>query len=196
MVCGEALKAVVACTKSALTFRPLPFPFLPVCVASSCASPEVQARALFFAQRRSAALQGASWWSKKAFEGVPAELRQLLDALLRGADHGSGHTGQRHGCRRDRVVAYGQRQCVHRVLLLSGLGRLTDFLNRTIYTTPRIPPCRGAHGESGAHMPRTQRRRVRVKYVAKRHIFFSAQPTHRHAIAARGIAGQHVGGRG
>ena len=45
-------------------------------------------------------------------------------------------------------------------------------------------------------MPRTQRRRVRVKYVAKRHIFFSAQPTHRHAIAARGIAGQHVGGRG
>ena len=115
LVCGEALKAVVACTKSALTFRPLPFPFLPVCVASSCASPEVQARALFFAQRRSAALQGASWWSKKAFEGVPAELRQLLDALLRGADHGSGHTGQRHGCRRDRVVAYGQRQCVHRV---------------------------------------------------------------------------------
>ena len=76
------------------------------------------------------------------------------------------------------------------------VGRLTDFLNRTIYTTPRIPPCRGAHGESGAHMPRTQRRRVRVKYVAKRHIFFSAQPTHRHAIAARGIAGQHVGGRG
>ena len=115
LVCGEALKAVVACTKSALTLRPLPFPFLPVCVASSCASPEVQARALFFAQRRSAALQGASWWSKKVFEGVPAELRQLLDALLRGADHGSGHTGQRHGCRRDRVVAYGQRQCVHRV---------------------------------------------------------------------------------
>ena len=117
LVCGEALKAVVACTKSALTLRPLPFPFLPVCVASSCASPEVQARALFFAQRRSAALQGASWWSKKVFEGVPAELRQLLGALLRGADHGSGHTGQRHGCRRDRVVAYGQRQCVHRVAI-------------------------------------------------------------------------------
>ena len=113
LVCGEALKAVVACTKSALTLRPLPFPFLPVCVASSCASPEVQARALFFAQRRSAALQGASWWSKKAFEGVPAELRQLLGALLRGADHGSGHTGQRHGCRRDRVVAYAQRHFVH-----------------------------------------------------------------------------------
>ena len=122
LVCGEALKAVVACTKSALTLRPLPFPFLPVCVASSCASPEVQARALFFAQRRSAALQGASWWSKKAFEGVPAELRQLFDALLRGADHGSGHTGQRHGCRRDRVVAYGQRQCVHRVLLRARIG--------------------------------------------------------------------------
>ena len=38
LVCGEALKAVVACTKSALTLRPLPFPFLPVCVASSCAA--------------------------------------------------------------------------------------------------------------------------------------------------------------
>ena len=130
LVCGEALKAVVACTKSALTLRPLPFPFLPVCVASSCASPEVQARALFFAQRRSAALQGASWWSKKAFEGVPAELRQLLDALLRGADHGSGHTGQRHGCRRDRVVAYGQRQCVHRVTRLYLIKQTRTELTR------------------------------------------------------------------
>ena len=82
-----------------------------------------EARALFFAQRRSAALQGASWWSKKAFEGVPAELRQLFDALLRGADHGSGHTGQRHGCRRDRVVAYGQRQCVYTVPAKRGPDR-------------------------------------------------------------------------
>ena len=56
LVCGEALKAVVACTKSALTLRPLPFPFLPVCVASSCASPEVQARALFFVRSGGALL--------------------------------------------------------------------------------------------------------------------------------------------
>ena len=45
-------------------------------------------------------------------------------------------------------------------------------------------------------MPRTQRPRTRVKQSAKRHIFFSAQPTHRHATAAHGVAGQHVGGRG
>ena len=109
------VKAVVAFTKSARTLRTLPFQILPVCDASSCTNPEDQARAHIFAQRRSAAHQGATWWSKKAFEGVPAERRQLLDALLRGADHGSGHTGQRHGCRRDRVVAYGQRQCVYTV---------------------------------------------------------------------------------
>ena len=141
LVGGEALEALVACTKSALTLRPLPFPFLPVCVASSCASPEVQARALFFAQRRSAALQGASWWSKKAFEGVPAELRQLLDALLRGADHGSGHTGQRHGCRRDRVVAYGQRQCVHRVSAgaAHGAQSVLSSTSRSLITRCRLP---------------------------------------------------------
>ena len=115
LVCGEAIKAVVAFTKSARTLRTLPFQILPVCDASSCTNPEDQARAHIFAQRRSAAHQGATWWSKKAFEGVPAERRQLLDALLRGADHGSGHTGQRHGCRRDRVVAYGQRHSVHTV---------------------------------------------------------------------------------
>ena len=54
-------------------------------------------------------------WSKKAFEGVPAEHRQLLDALLRGADHGSGHTGQRHGCRRDLFFAYAHNRSPHTV---------------------------------------------------------------------------------
>ena len=114
--CGEAMKAVVAFKKSARTLRTLPFHILPVCDASSCTSPEDQARAHIFAQRQSTVHQGATWWSKKAFEGVPAEHRQLLDALLRGADHGSGHTGQRHGCRRDLFFAFAHNRSPHTVV--------------------------------------------------------------------------------
>ena len=111
--CSEAMKAVVAFKKSARTLRTLPFHILPVCDASSCTSPEDQARAHIFAQRQSTVHQGATWWSKKAVEGVPAEHRQLLDALLRGADHGSGHTGQRHGCRRDLFFAFAHNRSPH-----------------------------------------------------------------------------------
>ena len=113
------MKAVVAFKKSARTLRTLPFQILPVCDASSCTSPEDQARAHIFAQRQSTVHQGATWWSKKAFEGVPAEHRQLLDALLRAADHGSGHTGQRHGCRRDLFFAFAHNRSPHTVQRLT-----------------------------------------------------------------------------